>query len=282
MNKETNHSFELLKQVDSNGNEFWYARSLAKALDYSDFRNFVKVINKAKDACEASGYPLSDHIVEANEMIKTGKGASRKLPSFTLSRYACYLIVQNGDPSKPVIAAGQTYFAIQTRRQELQNDSDFGQLEEDEKRLFLRDELKKHNKQLVDAAALSGVETNLDFAIFQNHGYKGLYGGLDAKGIHAHKGLKTSHKILDHMGSTELAANLFHATQTEEKLKRDQVQGKQKANQTHFDVGRTVRNTIESLGGTMPEDLPVPDVSINTLERKQSKLASKSKEDGHE
>lgn len=269
-----NHNFETLKQIDAQGNEFWYARALSKTLGYTDFRNFSKVIEKAATACKASGHKVSDHVVEVNEMINTGKGAMRPLPSFTLSRYACYLIVQNADPSKPIIAAGQTYFAIQTRRQELQNDTAFGELGEDDKRLYLRNELKKHNKQLVEAAALSGVESNLDFAIFQNHGYKGLYGGLDAKGIHQRKGLKKSHKILDHMGSTELAANLFRATQAEEKLKRDhkvQPQTKQHANQTHFEVGKAVRDTIHSLGGTMPEDLPTPDKSIKKIEQ-QAKL----------
>ncbi|MBS9780979.1 MAG: DNA damage-inducible protein D [Gammaproteobacteria bacterium] len=270
--------FEALKQFDENGNEFWYARPLSKALGYTDFRNFVKVINKAVISCERSGHKVSDHIVELNEMVKIGSETVREISSYRLSRYACYLVVQNADPSKPIIAAGQTYFAIQTRRQELQNDTDFGQLDEDQKRLFLRDELKKHNKQLVEAAALSGVETNIDFAIFQNHGYQGLYGGLGAKEIHQHKGLKKSHKILDYMGSTELAANLFRATQTEEKLKRDyQEKGnsltKQYANNTHYKVGNAVRQTIQSLGGTMPEELPTPQKSIQKI-AKQAKLES--------
>ncbi len=270
-------SFEELKQYDEQGNEFWYARPLAKVLGYADFRNFIKVIHKAINACETSGYDVSDHVVELTEMVKIGSDSARALPGFKLSRYACYLIVQNGDPNKPIIAAGQTYFAIQTRRQELQNDTSFGELSEDNKRLFLRNELIKHNKQLVEAAALSGVETSLDFAIFQNHGYKGLYGGLDAKGIHQRKGLKRSHKILDHMGSTELAANLFRATQAEEKLKRDYQEQdksltKSHANKTHYEVGQAVRQTIKSLGGTMPEDLPTPEESIKVIEKKQSKL----------
>jgi DNA-damage-inducible protein D len=260
---QTAQNFETLKKIDSEGNEFWFARALGKALGYRDFRNFTKVIEKVVVACESTGYKAFDHIVEVNEMIETGKGATREMSSFTLSRYACYLVVQNADPSKPIIAAGQTYFAIQTRRQELQDDTDFGELEEDQKRLFLRNELKKHNKQLVEVAALSGVETTLDFAVFQNHGYKGLYGGLDAKAIHQRKGLKKSHKILDHMGSTELAANLFRATQAEEKLKRDHAHHgdeltKNYANKAHFEVGQKVRETIESLGGTMPEDLLTP------------------------
>ncbi len=208
-------------------------------------------------------------------MVVLGSGAQRELEDVHLSRYACYLVVQNGDPAKPVIAAGQTYFAIQTRRQELADDEAFRQLREDEKRLFLRNELKEHNKQLVEAAQQAGVATAIDFAIFQNHGYRGLYGGLDQKAIHQRKGLKKSQKILDHMGSTELAANLFRATQTEEKLKRDGVNSKQQANTTHskqqantthFDVGSKVRQTIQELGGTMPEELPTPQVSIMQLE----------------
>ena len=274
---QEHQTFEQIKQIDAQGNEFWHARALAKILDYADFRNFIKVINKAISACEASGNSTSDHIVEVNEMVTIGSNTERALSSYSLSRYACYLVVQNGDPSKPIIAAGQTYFAIQARRQELQNDTDFGQLKEDEKRLFLRNELKEHNKQLVEAAAQAGVATHVDFAIFQNHGYQGLYGGLDAKGIHQKKQLKKSHKILDHMGSTELAANLFRATQTEEKLKRDQQTstqplGKHQANKIHNQVGTKVREAIESIGGTMPEDLPTPSKSAIKIAKEQAKL----------
>ena len=264
-------TFEEIKHIDANGNEFWYARTLAKALDYADYRNFVTVIEKAKKACENSGQNITDHIVETNEMVSIGSGAKREMESFALSRYACYLIVQNGDPSKSVIANGQTYFAIQARRQELADDEAFKALKEDEKRLFLRNELKEHNRQLVDAAFQAGVESNLDFAIFQNHGYQGLYGGLDAKRIHAKKELKKSQKILDYMGSTELAANLFRATQAEEKLKRDQVKTKTQANKTRYQVGQKVRQTIQELGGTMPEELPTPQKSIAKLETEQKK-----------
>lgn len=208
-------------------------------------------------------------------MVKIGSGAQRKLKDIALSRYACYLVVQNGDPNKPVIAAGQTYFALQTRRQELADDETFKRLREDEKRLFLRNELKEHNKQLVEAAQQAGVATTMDFAIFQNHGYKGLYGGLDQNAIHQRKELKKSQKILDFMGSTELAANLFRATQTEEKLRRDQIKSRQQANQTHFNVGQKVRKTIEELGGTMPENLPVPKHSIQHIESTTKKLSKK-------
>jgi len=205
-------------------------------------------------------------------MVEIGSGAKRELPDVRLSRYACYLVVQNGDPGKPVIANGQTYFAMQTRRQELADDQQFARLSEDEKRLAIRNELALHNRHLAAAAKDAGVETSLDYAIFQDHGYRGLYGGLAAKDIHARKGLKKSQKILDHMGSTELAANLFRATQTEEKLKRDQVKGKQQANRTHLEVGRKVRETIKDLGGTMPEALPTPEKSIKQLESAQKKL----------
>ncbi len=264
-------TFEDLKHLDAKGEEFWYARALAKVLDYADYRNFVAVIEKAKKACEVSGQQVSDHIVEVNEMVSIGSGAQREMDSYALSRHACYLIVQNADPTKPVIANGQVYFAIQARRQELADDDAFKALEEDKKRLFLRNELKIHNKQLVDTAAQAGVDSNLDFAIFQNYGYKGLYGGLDAKGIHATKGLKKSQKILDHMGSTELAANLFRATQAEEKLKRDNVQTKTDANNTHYQVGEKVRQTIQELGGTLPEALPTPKKGIAKIESEHNK-----------
>lgn len=269
--KVHHRTFAEIKQVNEVGEEFWWARQLGKIFEYSEYRNFLPVIKKAKKACENSGQPISDHFVEMHEMVPIGSGAEREMESYALSRYACYLIVQNGDPGKAVIANGQTYFAIQTRRQELADDESFQQLKEDEKRLFLRKELAEHNAQLADAAHQAGVETSLDYAVFQNHGYKGLYGGLDAKAIHAHKGLKKSHKILDHMGSTELAANLFRATQAEEKLRRDEVKGKKNANRTHFEVGAKVRKTIEELGGTMPEDLPTPSESIKQLDRKKKK-----------
>lgn len=269
--------FEQIKQTDAEGNEYWGARQLSKILEYREFRNFQPVIEKAKEACVNSDQPLNDHFVEFHEEIGHGKGATQQHPSVKHSRYACYLIVQNADPSKEVVALGQTYFAVQTRLQEISQMEAYNRLStEDEKRLFLRNELKKHNIQLADAAKDAGVIKPLDYAIFQNHDYMGLYGGLGAKEIHAKKGLKKSQQILDHMGSTELAANLFRATQTEEKLRRDEVKGKTKANKTHYEVGKKVRKTIEELGGTMPEDLPTEE-SVKKIERAEQKKLNQTK-----
>jgi DNA-damage-inducible protein D len=269
-------TFESIRHLDSEGNEYWTARQLARVLEYSEYRHFLPVIERAKEACKNSGHPVADHFERVLDMVEIGSGAKRRVGNIHLSRYACYLIVQNGDPAKPVIANGQTYFALQTRRQELRDDDAFARLNENDKRLAIRNELAEHNKHLAAAAKDAGVETPLDYAIFQDHGYKGLYGGRGAKNIHTAKGLKKSQKILDHMGSTELAANLFRATQTEEKLRRDQVRGKQKANQTHFEVGQKVRQTIADLGGTMPEALLTPEASIQQLEKGKKKLESKA------
>ncbi len=267
LSKKHTTLFESIKAIDENGNEYWGARKLSKVLEYSEFRHFLPVIERAKEACTNSGHNVSDHFEDYLEEIEHGKGAKQDYESVKLSRYACYLIVQNADPGKEVVAQGQTYFAVQTRLQEIRQMEEYNRLSsEDEKRLFLRDEMKKHNIQLADAARGAGVIEPVDYAIFQNHGYMGLYGGLDAKGIHKKKSLRKGENILDHMGSTELAANLFRATQTEDKLKRDQIIGKQRANQTHFEIGKKVRETIEEIGGTMPENLPVAD-SIKKLEK---------------
>ena len=262
-------TFEDIKHVDEDGNEFWYARELQKVLEYKEWRNFSKVIEKANEACEKAGNVEMSHFVDVNKMVRGGV-ADIPVKDIMLSRYACYLIVQNGDPSKEVIALGQTYFAVKTRQQELIEQYD--DLTEDQKRLSIRKQMVEHNKSLVAAANAAGVKTSIEYAAFQNHGYRGLYGGLDAKGIHEKKGLKKSQKILDHMGSEELAANLFRATQTDAKLRRDGIQGKDNANKTHFEVGQKVRQTIKELGGTMPEDLPTPEKSIKQLEREQKKL----------
>ncbi|MEI7669506.1 MAG: DNA damage-inducible protein D [Pseudomonadota bacterium] len=268
---QSHQTFESIKKTDDNGNEYWLARELSVLLEYTQWRNFEDVIEKARIACKLSEKSIKNHFADVSKMVDIGSGAKRELNDVKLSRYACYLIVQNGDSSKSVIANGQTYFAIQTRRQELQAQN-FTALSEDEKRLMLSNELSEHNKSLVAVAKQSGVETSLDYAIFQDHGYKGLYGGLGAKDIQTKKGLKKSHKILDYMGSTELAANLFRATQTEEKLRRDNVHGKTQANKTHYDVGQKVRNTIKEIGGTMPENLPTPEKSISQLSRQKANV----------
>lgn len=270
-------TFEGIKRINKHGMEYWTGRELGKILEYGRWGNFVNVVNKAKEACKNSSNDVADHIADVSNMIKIGKGAQRTVDDYELSRYACYLIVQNSDPRKAVVALGQTYFAVQTRRQE-QSDQ-IARMDEDSKRMAIRNELKEHNKKLVEAAKNAGVETSLEYAVFQDYGYMGLYGGLKAKDIHSQKGLKRSQKILDHMGSTELAANLFRATQTEEKLRRDKVQGKPQANRTHFIVGNKVRKTIEELGGTMPEDLLVPEKSVKKIEMEQRKLLKTGKEE---
>lgn len=272
LSKEVVSLFESLKRTDERNYEYWSARDLWKVLEYTEYRHFLPVIEKAKRACENVGQLVTDHFEDFLEMVAIGSSATRELDSVKLSRYACYLVMQNADPSKPIVAQAQTYFAIQTRMAEVQQMDAYNILStEDEKRLFLRNELAKHNSHLADAAKDAGIIEPRDYAIFQNFGYKGLYGGLGAKEIHARKGLNKNQKILDHMGSTELAANLFRATQTEDKLRRENIKGKHKANQTHFEVGQKVRKTIQELGGTMPEDLPVVE-NIKEVERRQQFL----------
>lgn len=271
--KQQNYSdstFESIKHINDYGQEFWYARELQIALEYKQWRRFCGVIDKAKEACKNSGYTIFDHFADIGKMVDIGSSAHREIQDFELSRYACYLIVMNGDSSKEIIALGQTYFAVKTRQQELIEN--FDDLTEDKKRLAIRGEMITHNKSLAEAAKMAGISDSRDYAIFQNCGYQGLYGGLGVKDIHKRKGLKKNQKILDHMGSTELAANLFRATQTDEKLRREQIQGKKKANQTHYEVGKKVRQTIQELGGTMPEDLPTPTKSIKQIEKEQKKL----------
>jgi DNA-damage-inducible protein D len=258
----TSNTFERIKRVNQSGSEFWSARELARALEYTDFRNFVAVITKAREACANSGHTASDHFVDITEMVGIGSGAQRPIEDWALSRYACYLVIQNADPSKPLVALGQSYFAVQTRRQELADDE---ALKEDKTRLLLRAEMKKHNKNLAGVAKQAGVIQPVDYAIFMDHGYRGLYGGLGMRDIRERKRLKNKEHVLDHMGSTELAANLFRATQTEEKLRRENVGNKDQANRIHNEVGRKVRATIHELGGTMPENLPVAE-SIKKVE----------------
>lgn len=272
--KYSEQTFESIKHINEYGEEYWLARELQPVLEYVQWRNFAKAVERAKLACKNSGFSIEDHFADVSKTIDMPKGAHKDIPDYMLSRYACYLIVMNGDPRKEVIAIGQTYFAVKTRQQELIDN--YEQLSEDQKRLAIRNEMIAHNKSLAEAAQMAGVVDPRDYAIFQNKGYQGLYGGLGAKEIHARKGLKKSQKILDHMGSTELAANLFRATQTDEKLRRENIQGKQAAYDTHYQVGKKVRQTIKELGGTMPEDLPTPQKSIAQIEREQEKRKLKS------
>ncbi|MEN6387083.1 MAG: DNA damage-inducible protein D [Phycisphaerales bacterium] len=267
--KYSDQTFESIKHINELGQEFWFARELQSVLEYVQWRRFHEAIERAKSACMNSGYAVEDHFADAGKLVEIGSGAEREIDDIMLSRYACYLIVMNGDPRKEVIAVGQTYFAVKTRQQELIEN--YEQLSEDQKRLAIRNEMIAHNKSLAEAAQMAGVENQREYAIFQNKGYQGLYGGLGVREIHARKGLKKSQKILDHMGSTELAANLFRATQTDEKLRRENITGKQTAYETHYEVGAKVRQTIKELGGTMPENLPTPEKSIKQIERDAEK-----------
>ena len=228
--------FERIRRTNDVGNEHWSSRDFSQVLGYTDYRNFEQVIQKARMACFNSGQRIEDHFVDVTDMVSIGSGATREVKTILMSRYACYLVIQNADPSKEIVALGQTYFAVQTRRQEISD-----QAVEDSRRLLLRDEMKVHNMRLAETAKRAGVITSIDYAIFQNHGYMGLYGGMTAQDIHSRKKLKKGAQILDHMGSTELAANLFRATQTEEKIRREKIMGKNQANQTHRDVGAKVR-----------------------------------------
>ena len=273
--KTTTNIFDKIKYYDRNNIEYWSARELYPVLEYSSWDKFKAVLEKAKISCKKSNIPSENHFYQLGKMVKLGSGAEREIEDVMLSRYACYLIIQNADPNKEIIAKAQTYFAIQTRKQEIQEDSDIlTELSENQRRLYLRREMAEHNKQLVETARNAGVETQQDYAIFQNYGYKGLYNGMTAQDIHHHKGLKKSEKILDHMGSTELAANLFRATQTEEKIRRENIKGKYSANQAHYEVGQKVRQTIKELGGTMPEDLPAAP-SIKKIEKEEKKQLEK-------
>ena len=275
--KYSEETFESIKHINEYGEEYWLARELQPILEYARWENFSKAIDRAKKACENTGFDVQDHFRDVTKMVALGSGAEREIDDLMLSRYACYLVVMNGDPNKEVIAVGQTYFAVKTRQQELIEN--YEQLTEDQKRLAIRNEMIAHNKSLAEAAQMAGIVEPVDYAIFQNKGYQGLYGGLGAKEIHARKGLKKSQKILDHMGSTELAANLFRATQTDEKLRREGIKGKQAAYDTHYEVGKKVRETIKELGGTMPENLPTPKKSIAQIEKEQEKRKLKSGED---
>ncbi len=267
--------FEDIKHIREDGSEFWSARELGPVLEYVQWRNFENVIKRAMIACENSGHSILDDFAEVSKIVKAGATTKSK-KDYELTRYACYLIVQNGDPRKEVIALGQTYFAIQTYRQELADH--YNQLDEDRRRLVVRGDIKQWNQLLAETAHDAGVITNEEFAIFQNAGYMGLYGGLDVDDIHERKKLEAGQKILDYMGSTELIANLFRISQTEEKLRKDEVYGAEKATYVHYSVGKEVRNAIKKIGGTMPENLPTPEKSIQQIEKEQmERLKKKAK-----
>ncbi len=267
----TNENFENIKHIDENGVEYWYARELQKILEYNKWENFEKVIRKAKQSCENSNISNLDHFLDVRKMVAIGSGAEKEIKDYKLTRYACYLIAQNGDSRKKVIALAQTYLAIQTRKQEL-TEKEYSMLTEDEKRFYQRNLTRKGNYSLNQAAKNAGVK---NFDKFHNAGYKGLYNGETADDIAKRKGLRYREDILDNMGSEELAANLFRITQTESRLKRDNIQTESAANKTHYEVGSKIRNTIKELGGTMPEDLPTPEKSLKQLEKEKKLLEVK-------
>ena len=258
-------TFESIKHINEYGKEYWYARELQVALEYKRWDKFCKVIENAKIACERSNYVVSDHFVQVGKMVEIGSGAKRKQVDYELSRYACYLIVQNADARKKVVALGQTYFAVQTRKQEL-SEKEYVNLTEEEKRFTQRDLTKKGNYSLNQAAKNCGVK---NFDKFHNAGYKGLYNGETANDIAKRKKLRYREDILDNMGSEELAANLFRITQTEAKLKKDNISSEDDANQTHYNIGKNIRDVIIKNGGTMPEKLPTPKKSLKELEKEK-------------
>ena len=270
--------FEDIKRIRSDGSEYWAARELAPVLDYAKWENFYKVIKRAMIACENSGRSTLECFPEVRKTSPMPNGGVKDILDYELSRYACYLIVQNGDPRKEVIALGQTYFAIQTYRQEVADR--FNQLDEDSRRLVVRGDIKQWNQLLAETARNAGVITAEEFAIFQNAGYMGLYGGMTVDDIHRRKGLAIGQKILDYMGSTELIANLFRISQTEEKLRKDQVSTSDVATAVHYAVGNEVREAIRKIDGTMPEDLPTPEKSIAQLEREQMERLKQKAIDG--
>ncbi len=269
--KYTDSIFESIKHLDEYGNEYWYARELQKALDYKEWRNFKVVIDKAITSCENSKFNVLDHFVEVNKMIEIGKKAKRKVSEYKLSRYACYLIMQNADPSKEVIALGQTYFAIQTRKQEI-TEQEYEALSDDGKRLYQRKLTRQGNYTLQKVALSAGVK---NMAEFHNAGYRGLYNGETADDIFKRKKLRYREDILDNMNEDELVANLFRINQTKQRLIRDNVKGEDNANAVHYEVGRKVRKAIQDIGGMMPEEMPTPKKSLKELEREKKKLENK-------
>ena len=271
INKYSETTFESIKHIDEYGNEYWLAREMQNALDYKKWQKFINVIENAKMACEQSKFIIDDHFTQVGKMVDIGSKTSRSIVDYKLSRYACYLIVQNSDPRKEVVALGQTYFAIQTRKQEL-TEKEYSQLTEDEKRFYQRSLTRKGNYSLNIAARNAGVK---NFDKFHNAGYKGLYNGETANDIAKRKNLRYREDILDNMGSEELAANLFRITQTESKLKRENISSEKEANQAHYNVGKNIREVIAKNGGTMPEHLPTPKKSLKELEKEIKLISNK-------
>ena len=264
---KTNKSFEDIKHIDENGVEFWYARELMPILQYSNWQNFEKIIDKAKISCKNSGISVFEHFIDVNKLSKRANNAEVEIKDYELTRYACYLIAQNGDSRKKVIALAQTYFAVQTRKQEI-SEKEYSLLTEDEKRFYQRDLTRKGNYSLNQTAKNAGVK---NFDKFHNAGYKGLYNGETADDIAKRKGLRYREDILDNMGSDELIANLFRISQTEQKLKKDNIQTETEANKTHYNIGKNIREVIAKNGGTMPEELPTPKKSLKQLEKENKK-----------
>lgn len=271
--KKENQTFEDIRHIDENGIEYWYGRELQKILEYNKWENFEKVINKAMIACENTGISVTEHFPDVRKTIKMPKGAEKEIKDYKLSRYACYLIAQNGDSRKKVIALAQTYFAVQTRKQEI-TEKEYSLLTEDEKRFYQRNLTRKGNYSLNIAAKNAGVK---NFDKFHNAGYKGLYNGETADDIAKRKGLRYREDILDNMGSDELIANLFRISQTEQKLKKDNIQTEKEANKTHYNIGKNIREVIEKNGGTMPEDLPTPKKSLKQLEKEKNNMLKNNK-----
>ncbi len=262
--------FEAIRRENEQGNEYWSARELGKILGYAtNYRNFQKAIQKGEEACKNSGQAVSDHFAFVRNMIRVGKGAKREVEDMHLSRYACYLVVQNADPSKPLVSLGQTYFAVQTRRAEIADELE--ELPEDQLRLIRRSQMSVLNTQLAESAQSAGVVTSKDFGIFQDHGYRGLYGGESARQIKARKSIARNEDILDWMNSDELAANSFRASLARQKIEREQIKGKEKANQAHHKMGQAVRKTIIETGATLPEEMTTPDKSVRQLQSEEQR-----------
>ena len=270
-NKSTSKTFEDIKHIDEYGNEYWFARDLQKVLEYKDWRNFLKVLDKAREACCNSRFNADEQLVEVNKLSKRNNNAIVNIQDYKLSRYICYLIVQNADPSKEVVALGQTYFAVQTRKQEI-TEQEYDSLSDDEKRFYQRRLTRRDNYTLQKVASSAGVK---NMAEFHNAGYRGLYNGETADDIFKRKKLRYREDILDNMNEDELVANLFRINQTKQKLLRDNIQGEDNAKNVHYEVGKKVRIAIADIGGMMPEDMPTPKKSLKELEREKKQLENK-------